>query len=237
MVQTMNYSAKLTSKEAEERGCLVLLRHGETEWSKSGQYTGRTDLPLVDEGRQQARKVGQRLAHDFPEGFDDGCMLVSPLQRAQETAQLAGFSGVQTLDALAEWDYGRAEGRKSSEIDAELGWDWMLWRDGPQAIDERLGGDRQAPLPSGGSVFVRNSDGESLKQAAQRALTVVHDVQPMVESGHRVLLVAHAHILRIVTTQWLGLDPADAQLFRLDTAHYAVLSRYQGSNVLKRWNC
>ncbi|RBP98950.1 histidine phosphatase family protein [Bifidobacterium xylocopae] len=229
--------AQFASDEAEARGCLVLLRHGETEWSRSGQYTGRTDLPLVEQGRRQAVKVGLRLAREFPEGFDEGCVFSSPLERARQTASLAGFGQAAILDALAEWDYGRAEGRREGEVARLMGWSWKLWEDGPETIDARLGGDREAPLPSGGSVSVRDSVGESLEQVGVRTLAVVRQLQPMVEQGQRVLLVAHAHVLRILATQWLGLDPSAARLLRMSTAHYGVLGRYKGDNVLKRWNC
>ncbi|AKV55824.1 phosphoglycerate mutase family protein [Bifidobacterium actinocoloniiforme DSM 22766] len=229
--------AQYANDEAEARGCLVLLRHGETEWSQSGQYTGRTDLPLVGQGRRQAVEAGLRLAREFPDGFDDGCVFSSPLDRAQQTAALAGFEHARTLESLAEWDYGRAEGRREEEVSRLLGRPWKLWEDGPEAIDRRLGGDREAPLPSGGAVLVRNSDGESLRQVSERAAAVVRRLQPLIEQGQRVLLVAHAHVLRILTTQWLGLEPSAAQLLRMNTAHYGVLGRYRGGNVLKRWNC
>lgn len=209
----MDASANLTSKEAEQQGCLVLLRHGETEWSKTGQYTGRTDLPLTANGRQQAVEAGRRLLEEFPGGFDEDCMFVSPLDRAQQTAHLAGFDHVQTWDALAEWDYGRAEGRRPQDVADLVGWDWQLWTDGPQAVDECLGGVRQAPVGADGSIAVRDSGGESLAAVGQRALEVVQEVQPLVMAGQRVLLVAHAHVLRIVTAQWLGLGPQRAQLF------------------------
>ncbi|BDR53988.1 phosphoglycerate mutase [Bombiscardovia apis] len=232
----MEHTGDLSGEEAEQRGCLVLLRHGETQWSRSGQYTGRTDLPLVSDGREQARAAGERLAAEFPQGFDEGYMFASPLSRAQETAALAGFPGVRTFNDLVEWDYGRAEGRRPTQVAQMLGWGWDLWSDGPQSIDESLGGVWQAPLPEGGSVVVPGNSGESLQEVAERAMGLVRYAQPMVEAGHRVLFVAHAHILRIVTTQWMGLDAAQAQRFRLDTAHYAVLSRYHGDNVLKAWN-
>jgi broad specificity phosphatase PhoE len=102
---------------------MVLLRHGATEWSLSGQHTGRTDIPLVDEGRAQAKAAGQRLR-----GMSFALVLTSPLQRASETCVLAGYTGVSEPD-LMEWDYGAYEGRTSADIQAErLGWN--LWVDG-----------------------------------------------------------------------------------------------------------
>lgn len=73
-------------------GRLVLLRHGQTVWSESGQHTGRTNIPLTDIGCDQARAAGERLREAFPQGFAQGCMFASPLRRAQQTAQLADMA-------------------------------------------------------------------------------------------------------------------------------------------------
>jgi probable phosphoglycerate mutase len=103
---------------------LWLVRHGETEWSRDGRHTGRTDLPLTARGEQQAREVGRRLAAVRP-----ALVLCSPRSRALDTARLAGLP-VDEVDAdLAEWDYGDYEGRTSAEIRA-VDPDWLLWRDG-----------------------------------------------------------------------------------------------------------
>lgn len=71
---------------------------------------------------------------------------------------------------------------------------------------------------------------------ASRTRLAIREVVPLIEAGHDVLLVAHAHVLRILTTQWLGVDPSAARLLRLDTARYSVLSRYKGDNVIEQWN-
>jgi broad specificity phosphatase PhoE len=102
---------------------LVLLRHGATEWSLSGQHTGRTDISLVDVGRQQAEEAG-RLLGDHPFGL----VLTSPLRRASETCALAGFTGEPEPD-LMEWDYGSYEGLTSAQIRADRP-GWTLWNDG-----------------------------------------------------------------------------------------------------------
>jgi broad specificity phosphatase PhoE len=106
-------------------GEIVLVRHGETEWSRDGRHTGRTDVPLTDEGRRQAQALGRALG-----GREFALVLTSPLSRALETARLAGFgdrAGVR--DELREWDYGEYEGRRTVEIrDERPG--WTLWRDG-----------------------------------------------------------------------------------------------------------
>lgn len=104
---------------------VVLLRHGETQWSMSGRHTGTTDLELIDEGRRQAVRAGALIA-----GRDFALVLTSPLRRATETSQLAGLRQVPTIDAdLAEWDYGAYEGLTSAEIE-RLHPGWSLWTDG-----------------------------------------------------------------------------------------------------------
>jgi broad specificity phosphatase PhoE len=104
---------------------VLLVRHGETEWSRSGQHTSRTDLPLLDEGRPGAEALGRRLA-----GRSFALVLCSPMTRARETARLAGLDGaVEVADDLRELGYGSYEGRTTAEIRVERpGWD--LWRDG-----------------------------------------------------------------------------------------------------------
>jgi probable phosphoglycerate mutase len=102
-----------------------LFRHGETEWSLSGQHTGRTDLPLTAGGRQRAQALGHRLA-----GRPFALVLSSPLGRALETSRLAGYGDVARLDAdLLEWDYGDYEGRRTADIQKERP-GWSLWQDG-----------------------------------------------------------------------------------------------------------
>jgi broad specificity phosphatase PhoE len=106
-------------------GNLWLMRHGETEWSRSGAHTGRTDLPLTDAGRARAKAMGALL-----KGRRFGLVLTSPLQRARETCRLAGYGDVAVIDAnLHEWDYGRYEGRATDEIRKERP-GWSLWADG-----------------------------------------------------------------------------------------------------------
>jgi len=104
---------------------VVLVRHGQTEWSLSGQHTGSTDIPLTEEGRRHAAALGARLA-----GFEFARVLTSPMSRAIETCRLAGLDGrAEITDDLREWDYGGYEGRRTAEIREERpGWD--LWRDG-----------------------------------------------------------------------------------------------------------
>lgn len=104
---------------------IVVLRHGATEWSQDGRHTGRTDLPLNEDGRRQARRVAERL-----QGWTFARVLTSPLQRARETCRIAGLADrAEIRPELAEWDYGAYEGRSTADIRRERP-DWYLWRDG-----------------------------------------------------------------------------------------------------------
>jgi len=110
---------------SENLPAIYLARHGETAWSRSGQHTGLTDLPLTPRGEQEARDLGKRLA-----GLAFAKVFTSPLQRAFHTCEIAGFATVAEKDAdLMEWNYGKYEGRQSAEIHAETP-DWQLFRDG-----------------------------------------------------------------------------------------------------------
>lgn len=116
----------------ENRPELVLIRHGETEWSRSGQHTGRTDLPLTEVGRTEARSIASAVANiNFSSAF------ASPLQRAWETAQLVGLDPVSD-DDLLEWDYGRYEGVTTAHTRKTIP-DWSVWTHeivGGESVDE-----------------------------------------------------------------------------------------------------
>ncbi|MFI5845314.1 histidine phosphatase family protein [Catenuloplanes sp. NPDC051500] len=117
---------------------IVLVRHGQTEWSKAGRHTGRTDIGLTEEGEQQAREIGAKLA-----GRAFAAVLCSPRERAQHTARLAGLEVTAVDEDLAEWDYGDYEGITTKEIH-ETSPDWFLWDDGvpggesPEQIGARI---------------------------------------------------------------------------------------------------
>jgi probable phosphoglycerate mutase len=100
---------------------VVLVRHGETEWSRSGRHTSRTDLDLTDSGRAAAASLAPMLA-----GRRFARVLVSPMRRSVVTAQLAGFDDVEELADLCEWDYGEYEGRTRDEIRDKVP-DWTVW--------------------------------------------------------------------------------------------------------------
>ncbi len=191
-------------------GVIVLVRHGETEWSKSGQHTGRTDMPLTEKGRSDAAKLSPHLA-----GRDFGLVLISPLSRAQETARLAGLSGEADADLL-EWDYGAYEGRRTADIRQDLGDpDWTIWRD---------------PIPPG------ETPGEQPEQVAQRARHVIDRSLPLLQQGQDVALVAHGHLLRILTATWLDLPAVDARLFALDAGALSSLGFEHEQHVIRTWN-
>ena len=209
---------------------IYLIRHGKTPGNQLNRYIGITDEPLSERGR----KLAEQCMYERPE-----IVFSSPLKRACQTAELAGFADHGVLDGIAEWDYGRAEGRTRQQVSEASGFEWDVWRDGPRSLTPTLEGDWVETLPSGEQAREAKrkiQDGATLEEAAARAKSAIDEITPLLKDGHNVLLVAHAHILRILTSQWLGVDPHFARLLRLDTAHYSVLSVYKGDNVIERWN-
>ena len=170
---------------------IYLARHGETAWSLSGRHTGRTDIPLTERGESNARKLRRRL-----EGINFTEVLVSPLQRARRTCELAGFAEVaQLIPDLMEWDYGDYEGRLTSDIRRERP-GWYLFRDG---------------CPGG----------ESLATVSDRADRVIARLRA---DGGRILLFGHGHFSRILAARWMGLTPGDASHLMLSTASLSIIS-------------
>ena len=151
----MTTAGRAAREIAESPTRLVLVRHGETEWSRSGRHTGRTDIPLTDLGRAQAERLGLELG-----GRTFSRVLSSPLGRAVETCLLAGFGDrVEVVDDLREWDYGAYEGRTRVEIAAEIP-GWTVWTHpivgGESLADVGRRADRviAAALPIGGDVLM-----------------------------------------------------------------------------------
>ena len=183
------------------------MRHGETEWSKSLQHTGRTDIPLTDRGREEALALRDRL-----DGWTFARVLSSPLSRALDTARLAGFAdAVETDDDLLEWDYGEYEGRTTADIRSRRP-RWSLWLDG---------------TPGGESAA-------SVGARVDRTIKELRDLDG--DAGAVALLFAHAHVLRVLTARWLGLPPSDGRLFALDPATVSVLSYERETPVIQCWN-
>ena len=191
-------------------GKLILIRHGETEWSRAGRHTGRTDVPLTDAGLAAAAELAPPLAGRHLAGA-----FTSPAKRAAVTAQLAGLAGARQDPDLWEWDYGGYEGLTSAQI-AEQRPGWYLWRDGV------IPGDRSHP-------------GETVQQVGHRADAVLDRVRPLLSDGD-VALVAHGHLLRILTARWLGLAADGGRYFRLDTGTLSMLAAEHGEPVISRWN-
>lgn len=202
-------------------GDLLLVRHGETEWSRDGRHTGRTDLPLTGTGEEQARALVPLLA-----GRRIATVLCSPLRRAVRTAELAlpGRRGTVLEPRLQEWDYGGYEGLTTAEIrDGRPGWD--LWHDGVPAGAPGHPGETLA------AVGRRCDEVLAVADAALRAAAG--------SAGHTdgdVLLVAHGHVLRVLTARRLGQHPAAGALYRLETATLSVLGTEHDRPVLLGWN-
>jgi broad specificity phosphatase PhoE len=178
-----------------------LLRHAETEWSRDGRHTGRTDVPLTEVGREHARALRDRVA-----GHDFALVLSSPLARARETAQLAGLQP-QLRDDLLEFDYGDYEGITTAQI-RERRPDWSLWRDG---------------CPGG----------ETPDDVGHRVDRVIAEV---LTAGSDVALVAHGHVLRVLTARWLEQPAAFGGRLRLDTGTISVLGFEREIRVITHWN-
>ncbi|MEU4881530.1 histidine phosphatase family protein [Streptomyces althioticus] len=190
-------------------GDLYLARHGETEWSRSGRHTGGTDLPLTPAGEAQARSLAPLLA-----GRAFALVLTSPLARARRTAELAGLAGAEPEPDLREWDYGAYEGVTTADIHTTRP-DWDLWTDG---------------VPPGETF-----PGESPEQVGARADRVLARIGGALERGD-VMLVAHGHLLRVLTARRLGLPPSHGRLFRLETGTLSRLSLEHDSPVIAEWN-
>jgi broad specificity phosphatase PhoE len=191
-------------------GQLILLRHGETEWSRSGRHTGRTDIPLTKAGEAAAGRLANWLA-----GRQISLVLTSPASRAARTAELAGLTPALVDDDLQEWDYGGYEGLTTPQIRQQRP-GWYLWRDGV------IPGDAAHP-------------GETVEQVGTRADKVLARVAAPLEAGD-VVLVAHGHLLRVLTARWLGLEPAAGRLFRLDTGTVSMLHTEHEEHVIVGWN-
>ncbi|SDD69747.1 probable phosphoglycerate mutase [Sanguibacter gelidistatuariae] len=212
---------------------LVLLRHGETEWSRSGQHTGRTDLSLTSDGEAQAVAAGRFITrHTSLRGRPFAQIRTSPLVRAQRTAELAGFPGAQLDANLMEWDYGQVEGRTSLEVSDDVGHDWQIFRDGVRdGASPRAG----APAPPTSSTSP-TSPGETLADVATRATRVIDDVAEVLDGGGDVLLVAHGHLLRVLGALWLGLNPTYGARLVLGTAATCLLGTEHDQRILDGWN-
>ncbi|MEU7474331.1 histidine phosphatase family protein [Streptomyces sp. DH-12] len=194
-------------------GELLLIRHGETEWTRSRRHTSFTDVPLTAAGEAQARALEPLLA-----GHRIGEALVSPARRAVRTALLAGLTRLTEDTDLREWDYGGYEGVTTVDIHRSRP-GWNLWTDGvPRSSDGR--------------------QGEGPDAVAARADRVLARVEPWLAApdAKDVVLVAHAHFLRVLTARYLGLPASAGGLFVLGTGSLSRLGREHGRAALMAWN-
>jgi broad specificity phosphatase PhoE len=194
-------------------GELILLRHGETEWSASGKHTGRTDVPLTARGEAAAAALAPVLARR-----DIGAVFTSPAQRAVRTAELAGLREAKPDPDLWEWDYGGYEGLTTAQIQRTRP-GWQLFRDGV------IPGDADHP-------------GETVEEVGARTDAVLARVRPLLANTD-VALVAHGHVLRVLTARYLLLPPDEGRLFRLDTGTCSTLGTEHDEDdepVITMWN-
>lgn len=184
---------------------LWLIRHGETEWSANGRHTSRTDLPLTGNGRERALQL-----RDFLHNTAFAAVFRSPMLRAKETCEIAGYGDTAVVDeGLKEWDYGIYEGRTTKEIQAEIP-GWSVWND---------------PIPGG----------ETVEQVGARADGVIARALHAANGGNAALF-GHAHILRILTARWIGLEARGGAFFSLGTGSVSVLGWERETRVVSHWN-
>jgi probable phosphoglycerate mutase len=188
---------------------IVLIRHGETEWSRTHRHTGRTDLPLTPEGEAQVRQLRRRLAVLPAAPFAH--VWTSPLRRASDTCALTGFADVYRVEPnLREWDCGDYEGLTLEEIQAHRP-GWNLYRDG---------------CPGG----------ESPAEVAERVDTLLAELRRLDGS---VALFSHSHLLCALAARWIGLNVSDGGRFRLDAAAFSMLDVEHGNPLepsVAAWN-
>lgn len=189
---------------------LILIRHGETEWSRTGQHTGTTDLPLLPEGEDCARRAGD-VIKDLPRV----AAFVSPMQRARRTAELAGITDY-TIDAdLREWDYGGYEGLTTPQIRERSGDPrWEIFKDG---------------------VVPGKTPGETVEDVAARVSHIIERSVPLLDDGN-VVVVAHGHALRILATVFLQNVPRLGARLMLDAGAISMLGYYHGNPCIQVWN-
>lgn len=193
-------------------GDLLLVRHGETQWALTGQHTSWTEIPLTENGREQARGIAPLIGR-----FRIGVAFTSPRERARRTAELAGFGDARVDPDLSEWDYGAYEGVTTVEIHRTRP-DWYLFTDGV------------APGPA-------EHPGETPEQVGERADRMLAKVDAALANNEgSVVLFAHSHFLRVLTARRLGLPVTGGALFQLATGTVCRLSTEHGRPVVAAWN-
>ncbi len=218
---------------------LWLVRHGETAWSLSGAHTSFTEIPLTKHGRQRALEL-----KDFFKNKAFTAVLVSPRQRAQETARLAGFGDVmQTVDDLQEWNYGESEGKTTAEMRKVHGPQWSVWTDpilGGEPV-EAVGVRADHVIDRALAVVEKTDASDSSPASKERAMGLPAAPRDGKKGDGkdetlRVALFAHAHILRILAARWIGRPAVDGRLFTLGTGSVSVLGFERETRVIVHWN-
>lgn len=201
---------------------LWLVRHGETAWSLSGAHTSFTDIPLTDRGRERAVELREYL-----KGKEFAGVLVSPRQRAQETARIAGFGEVmQVEEDLQEWNYGESEGKTTKEMRAKYDDpEWSVW------TRPIVGGETVEAVGARADKVIARALGMAGQGVSGLAGQSAGD-----GGTRRVALFAHAHILRILAARWLGLEATGGKLFAFGTGAVSVLGFERETRVVVHWN-
>ncbi|MDF3315405.1 acid phosphatase [Rhodococcus sp. C3V] len=185
---------------------VVLMRHGETEWARTGKHTGRTEVPLTPLGEMQATATGNRLR---TLDLRNPMILTSPRLRAQLTGDLAGLPEERTWDALSEWDYGDYEGLTTPEIRATVP-DWTVWTH---------------PCPGG-------EQADQIHARTDMVLSMVRSQLP----ERDVILIGHGHFSRALIARWLELPVTEGKRFALSPGAYSVLGYEHGATHLVHHN-
>ncbi|HET9143633.1 histidine phosphatase family protein [Actinophytocola sp.] len=188
---------------------VYLLRHGQTEWTVSGQHTGRTDVPLTADGERRARLAGKLLREMRGSTEPPALVLSSPRTRALRTAELAGLTVTEVTEALAEWDYGEYEGLTTPEIRERVP-GWRVWTH---------------PVPGG----------ETAAEVGARAAGVVDRARAARSTGD-VILVGHGHFSRVLLATWIGRPAGFGVHFGLEPGGIAVLGDERGEPQIVRLN-
>lgn len=185
---------------------LLVIRHGQTEWSKTGKHTGRTDVSLTEVGRDEAKAASRTLGD-----WSVDRVYSSPLVRAHETAQLVGLEPeIQIEPDLMEWDYGVYEGERTAETRESIP-DWSVW------THEML-------------------NGESVEEVGARADAFLARFTSELPTNGVAAVFAHGHFLAILIARWCGLHPVEGRRFALATATVSLLGWHREDRVVRALN-
>jgi probable phosphoglycerate mutase len=185
---------------------MIVIRHGETEWSRAGRHTGRTDIPLTMRGELEAADASRTLA-----GWTLERAYTSPLQRARRTAHLVEPAcDLVVDDDLVEWDYGIYEGESTVQTRERIA-DWSVW------THELV-------------------DGETVDEVGDRADRFIARFDTEVGDTGTAVVFAHGHLLAILIARWCGLPAVEGRRFALATATVSLLGWHREDRVIRAIN-